>query len=108
MVCGPRLTYVASQLDASALYALVDRVVPFAATYSLHFTDGQVRERDHQKEWGWMGGGRDFTVLKSRVFSSVHQFIQLAKEGREPYSGADVAWSYPACFTGEERRLSLD
>ena len=44
LVCGPRLTYVASQLDAGALYALADRVVPFAAAYSLHFTDGQVNE----------------------------------------------------------------
>ena len=59
MVCGPRLTYVASQLDASALYALVDRVVPFAATYSLHFTDGQVREREitRRSGGGWEGGG---------------------------------------------------
>ena len=44
LVCGPRLTYVASQSDGGTLYALVDRVVPFAATYSLHFTDGQVRD----------------------------------------------------------------
>ena len=106
MVCGPRLTYVASQLDASALYALVDRVVPFAATYSLHFTDGQVREREILEGVGADGGGRDFTVLKSCVFSaSVH----LASEGGErTIFRADISWSYLACFTGEERGLSLD
>ncbi|KAK7090065.1 uncharacterized protein [Littorina saxatilis] len=41
LICGPRLTYVASQQDAIDLYAQVDRVVPFAVPYTLHFTDGQ-------------------------------------------------------------------
>ncbi|XP_076454065.1 uncharacterized protein LOC143289100 [Babylonia areolata] len=41
LVCGPRLTYLASQQDAGTLYTLVDRVVPFVETYSLHLTDGQ-------------------------------------------------------------------
>ncbi|KAK7486496.1 hypothetical protein BaRGS_00022297 [Batillaria attramentaria] len=41
LICSPRLLYVASQQDASSLYALIDKVSPFHGTYTLHFTDGQ-------------------------------------------------------------------
>jgi hypothetical protein len=47
LVCSPRLTYVASQQEASSLYEQVDRVVPFTAAYSLHFTDWQVSLNEH-------------------------------------------------------------
>ena len=43
LICSPRLAYLSSQQEAGALYAQVDRMVPFTASYTVHFTDGQVR-----------------------------------------------------------------
>ena len=45
-------------------------------------------------------------MLKSCVFSvSGHS---ASEGGERNIFKVDVSWSYPACFTGEERGLSLD